>query len=94
MIDKKTVEYVADLARIEITEEEKENLKEQLGKILDYINKLKELDVENIPPTRGVFFKENVFREDIPKRSQFSQDILRNAPELKENQFKTPKVIE
>jgi aspartyl-tRNA(Asn)/glutamyl-tRNA(Gln) amidotransferase subunit C len=94
MIDKSIVEHIANLARIEINEEEKKFLGEQLSKILDYIDKLKELKVEDIEPTRGTFFEENVLREDISCPSENFKEILKNACHLTQNHFKIPKVIE
>ena len=61
MVDKKIVDYVANLARIEISPQEKDELAPQLSKILDYIDKLKELEVSNVEPTRGALTEENIF---------------------------------
>jgi len=94
MITPQTVKYVAELARIKITEEEIEFLKEQLGKILEYINNLKEVDTDKVEPTRGVFFQENRLREDIPCKKDIFKEILKNAPQKEDNYFKVPKVIE
>jgi len=94
MITPQTVKYVAELARIKITEEEIEFLKEQLGKILEYINNLKEVDTDKVEPTRGVFFQENRLREDIPCKKDIFKEILKNAPRKEDNYFKVPKVIE
>ena len=94
MVDKKIVEYVANLARIKISEEEKEFLSTQLSKILEYIDKLKELDVAGVEPTRAGLAEENIFRDDIARQSNLDKDILKNAPSSEENHFKIPKVIE
>ncbi|MCM8756554.1 MAG: Asp-tRNA(Asn)/Glu-tRNA(Gln) amidotransferase subunit GatC [Candidatus Omnitrophica bacterium] len=94
MVDKKTVDYVANLARIEISEEEKEYLLPQLSKILEYIDKLKELDVSKVEPTRGAFSEENILREDRVKSSEVFKDILKNAPSQYNNLFKIPQVLE
>jgi len=94
MITSQTVKYVAELARIKITEEEIEFLKEQLGKILEYINSLKEVNTDKVEPTRGVFFQENRLREDIPCKKDIFKEILKNAPQKEDNYFKVPKVIE
>lgn len=93
MIEKKTVKYIANLARIEINEEEKEFLQSQLSKILDYIDKLKELDVKKVSPTRGAFLQGNILRQDKSKKSEVFEDILKNTPEIFNNHFKIPKVI-
>ena len=64
MVDKKTVEYVAQLARINLSEEEKSSLGKQLSKILDYIDKLKELDTDKVSPLRNLHESIDVLRED------------------------------
>lgn len=94
MITPQVVKYVAELARIKITEEEIEFLKEQLGRILEYINSLKEVNTDEVEPTRGVFFQENRLREDIPCKKDIFKEILKNAPQKEGNYFKIPKVIE
>ena len=94
MISKKEVEYVAKLAKIEISEKEKEFLGEQLSKILDYIDKLKELNVEGIEPMREVGESKDVLREDKARASGAKEDILNNAPLREGDYFKIPKVIE
>jgi len=94
MVDKKEVEYVANLARIDIREEEKSRFANELSRILGYIDKLKELNVESIQPTRGAFTEENVLREDKAEEKDYSADILKNAPDSEDNHFKVPKVIQ
>ncbi|MBP7087827.1 MAG: Asp-tRNA(Asn)/Glu-tRNA(Gln) amidotransferase subunit GatC [Candidatus Omnitrophica bacterium] len=94
MVDKKTVEYVANLARIKITEEEKNYLATQLSKIIEYIDKLKNLKVEGIEPMRGTHIHRNILREDKASPSIFKEDILSNSPQREKNYFKVPKVIE
>jgi len=93
-ITKKDVEYVANLARIEFTEQEKEKFTRQLGKILEYMDKLNKLDTGNVPATSRVLPLKNVFREDESVRSDSFQDIISNAPEKEGNYFKIKKVIE
>ncbi|MCK9613889.1 MAG: Asp-tRNA(Asn)/Glu-tRNA(Gln) amidotransferase subunit GatC [Candidatus Omnitrophica bacterium] len=94
MPDKKQVEYVANLARIAISADEIEYLSSQLSKILDYIDKLKELNVDNIEPMRGLHLENNIFRKDEVVDSAVCEDILKNAPSREGNYFKIPKVIE
>ncbi|UCC95093.1 MAG: Asp-tRNA(Asn)/Glu-tRNA(Gln) amidotransferase subunit GatC [Candidatus Omnitrophota bacterium] len=88
------VAYVANLARIHISREEKEFLEGQLTKILDYIGKLKELDVEGVEPMSGFRLSHNITRDDVTKQSHVREDILRNAPNREGDYFKVPKVIE
>ena len=94
MVDKKIVEYVANLARIKVSEEEKEFLSDQLSKILSYVDKLKELNVEKAEPLRGLHLENNIFRPDEVKASNLTDEILKNAPQKEGNYFKIPKVIE
>lgn len=94
MADKRSVEYVANLARITITEAQNDYLGEQLSKIIDYIDKLKEVDIEKVEPMRGLHTKRNVFREDKALESYSKHDILKNSPLTEGNYFKIPKVME
>lgn len=94
MVDKKIVEHVAHLARIDISEEEKEFLVPQLSKILDYIDKLKECKVEAVEPMRGLHLENNILRSDEVRPSSTHNEILKNAPGREGNYFKIPKVIE
>jgi aspartyl-tRNA(Asn)/glutamyl-tRNA(Gln) amidotransferase subunit C len=94
MENKSIVEYVANLARIEISQEEKETLNKQIADILNYIDKLKELDIEGIEPMRGLHTDRNVFRDDQVEDFPFKGDILNNAPSSEGKYFKIPKVIE
>lgn len=94
MVDKKTVEYVAHLARIAISEEEKQSLAPQLSKILEYIDILKRVDIDSVEPMAGLLTENNVLRPDEAKKKDFWQDILRNAPSCENNHFRIPKVIE
>lgn len=94
MVDKKIVEYVAHLARIKVTEEEKEFLGHQLSKILEHIDTLKEVNVENVMPLRSPHLERNVLRKDEVKPSGAREEILKNAPSREGDYFKIPKVLE
>ncbi len=94
MIGKKEVEYVAKLAKIEISDRQKDFLAGQLSKILDYIDKLKELDVEKVEPMREVNASRDVLRKDEVKPFDGKEDILSNAPLREGDYFKIPRVIE
>jgi aspartyl-tRNA(Asn)/glutamyl-tRNA(Gln) amidotransferase subunit C len=93
MVDKKTVEYVAQLARIDILESQKQYLAEQLSSIIEYIDNLKELDVSGIEPLRELHTTHNIFRNDTSLPSACREKILQNAPVREEDYFKIPKVI-
>jgi len=95
-ITKKEVEHVARLARLALTEDEKERFTAQLGSILEYIEKLNRLDTQDVPPTTHVLPVANVWREDHaePNRLGSTNDLLANAPEREGPFFKVKKVIE
>ncbi len=88
------IEYIALLARLRLTEEEKELFSRQLGSIIDYINKLNRLDTSDVEPTSHVLPIKNVFREDRQGVSSERDEILRNAPSKKGGFYKVPKIIE
>lgn len=93
-ITEKEVEYVAKLARLELTEEEKQKMTRQLDSILAYMEKLNTLDTKDVEPTSHVLPLHNVWREDRTEPSFSQEDILANAPEKAEGFFKVKKVIE
>lgn len=88
------VEHIAQLARLELTEEEKSRYREQLSAILDYAQRLQELDTADIAPTSSVLPARSVLRPDRPHPGLSVKDVLRNAPEAEENQFRVPPVLE
>jgi aspartyl-tRNA(Asn)/glutamyl-tRNA(Gln) amidotransferase subunit C len=88
------VEHVANLARLEFSDEEKKTLMNQLNKILEYMEKLNELDTSNVEPLAQVIPLSNVFREDAVKPSSPVGEVLKNAPAKSDKFFKVPKVIE
>lgn len=87
------IDYVAKLARIELTAAEKKKIAKQLGDILGYIEKLKELNVDNVEPMSHVLPLKNVFRQDKLKASLPVDKVLSNAPVKKGSSFSVPKVI-
>ncbi|TLD40188.1 MAG: Aspartyl-tRNA(Asn) amidotransferase subunit C [Candidatus Jettenia ecosi] len=93
-MDKKEIEYIANLSRIELTEAEKEVFIHQLSNILSYIEKLNTLDTENIKPLAHTMNASNVFREDKPESSISREDVFINATAKIDTFFKVPKVIE
>lgn len=93
-ISKEIVEYVAHLARIELDAKELEKLSQQLKGILDFIDKLKDVDINNISPTSHILPINNVLRQDEIKVSLPAQKVLENAPGKQGNYFTVPKVIE
>lgn len=81
------VEHVAALARLGLSDEEKERMRDQLSSILGHINELSELDTDAIPPTAQVITLSNVLREDEVRPSLSREDVLRNAPRQSEGFF-------
>lgn len=94
MISDETIEYVGILAKLELSGEEKEAAKRDMGRMLDYIDKLNELDTSGVEPMSHVFPVQNVFREDIVTNGDESDRILRNAPDEKDNMFVVPKTFD
>lgn len=93
-ITDETMEYVGILAKLELTKEEKEQAKKDMGKMLDYIDKLNELDTAGAEPMSHVFSMNNVFRQDVVTNGDDREDMLKNAPEQKEGAFKVPRTVE
>ena len=92
-ISDETIEYVGILAKLELSEKEKEEAKADMEKMLDYIDVLNELDTDGIEPMSHVFPVNNVFREDVVTNGDGSSDPLANAPLMKDQSFKVPKTI-
>ena len=88
------VERIAQLARLELTDEQKSVYREQLSKILDYIAKLRELDTTSVQPTAGCGLARMDLREDKVSAGLSTDALLMNAPETEDGQFKIPPVFE
>ncbi len=93
-ISKEEIEHIATLARLSLSGEEKELFGSQLSSVLNYMEKLNELDTKDVEPTSHVLSLSNVMRDDIPKTSIPKEDALRNAPDHTEKFFRVPKIIE
>lgn len=94
MIDDATIDYVGILAKLELSEEEKEQAKKDMGSMLDYIDKLNELDTADVEPMSHVFPVQNVFREDVVVNGDDRENILQNAPGSKDGMFRVPRTVE
>ena len=92
-ISDETIEYVGILAKLELNAEEKEQAKKDIGEMLDYIDKLNELDTTGVEPRSHVFPVHNVFREDVVTNGDGRETALANAPERKEDSFVVPKTV-
>ncbi len=90
----KEVEHIARLARLELDGSEKEQFTMQLNEILDYVEKLNQLDTSAIEPTAHVIPVHNIFRKDELKPSMDPEEVLANAPDRIGNYFKVPKLLE
>ena len=91
IISDETIDYVGILAKLELSDEEKEQAKSDMGRMLDYIDKLGELDTDGIEPMSHVFPVNNVFREDVVTNGDDRDNILANAPEERDGSFVVPK---
>ncbi len=92
-ITKDELVTVARLARLDINEETLEKFTGQVGKILDYMETLNQVDTEGIEPTSHAISLTNAFREDIPAPSISNESALSNAPEEEDGSFVVTKVI-
>ena len=94
IISAETIEYVGILAKLELSEEEKEQAKKDMANMLDYIDTLNELDTSGVEPMSHVFPVNNVFREDVVTNEDDREEILANAPEAKDGAFVVPKTFD
>ena len=92
MITVKDVEHVAKLARLELTEEEKEKFAGQLGDVLKYVEQMNEVDTSNVEPMAHAIDFVNVVREDTVKYEQTKEELMQNAPDEEDGFFKVPKI--
>lgn len=93
-ISDETIEYVGILAKLELSGEEKEAAKKDMASMLDYIDKLNELDTTGVEPMSHVFPVQNVFREDVVTNGDDRENILKNAPGEKDGMFVVPRTVE
>lgn len=94
LISDETIEYVGILAKLDLSPEEKERAKKDMGEMLDYIDKLNELDTAGVEPMSHVFPVNNVFREDVVTNGDDRENMLKNAPEVKNGSYQVPKTVE
>lgn len=94
IISDETIDYVGILAKLELSQEEKEQAKKDMGSMLDYVDKLNELDTTGVEPMSHIFPVNNVFREDVVTNEDDRENILKNAPAQKDGSFKVPKTVE
>lgn len=93
-INKDLVKYIATLARLEFDEKELDDFTEKFKRILDYVEQLKELNVDDVLPTYHININYSAMREDEVKESLQISEVLKNAPDKKESFFRVPRVVE
>jgi aspartyl-tRNA(Asn)/glutamyl-tRNA(Gln) amidotransferase subunit C len=93
-VTKKDVDYVADLARLQLTEEETESLASDMNQILDYMTTLEEVDTSDVEPLKHVIDLEYRLRDDKAQEPISHEDALKNAPDADSDYFRVPRVIE
>jgi aspartyl-tRNA(Asn)/glutamyl-tRNA(Gln) amidotransferase subunit C len=93
-LDRETVEHIALLARLGLTEEEKTRLQEQLSSVLGHISVLEEVDTDAIPPTAQVIELQNILRDDVAGEPLPVEAVLRNAPRSEGNFIKVNAVLD
>ena len=94
MISDETMEYVGILAKLELSQEVREQAKKDMEQMLDYIDMLNTLDTDGVDPMSHVFPIHNVFREDTVENTDEHEKMLANAPSAKDGAFKVPKTVE
>lgn len=93
IITDKTMDEIEILAKLHLTDEEKEKSREEMQRMLDYVDMLNQLDTRDIEPLTHIFPIQNVFREDEVEESTPKEELLKNAPREKDGQFLVPKTI-
>lgn len=93
-ITDETIDYVAALAKLSLSDEQKENAKKDLERILTYMDVMNELDTDGIEPMSHAFPLTNVFREDVVTNTENRDALLANAPSKKDGCFLVPKTVE
>ncbi len=94
VITDETIEYVGILAKLELSDEAREQAKKDMSNMLDYVSKLNELDTDNVPAMSHAFPVKNVFREDAVTNGDDREQLLSNAPEQKDGCYKVPKTFD
>jgi aspartyl-tRNA(Asn)/glutamyl-tRNA(Gln) amidotransferase subunit C len=93
-ITDETIDYVGILAKLELSDEEKEQAKKDMTNMLEYVSKLDELDTDGVEAMSHAFPVSNVFREDVVTNGDDRDNMLKNAPEKKDGCYKVPRTFE
>ncbi|HHV46774.1 MAG TPA: Asp-tRNA(Asn)/Glu-tRNA(Gln) amidotransferase subunit GatC [Tissierellia bacterium] len=94
MVSKEVVKHMAQLCKLEFSDEELDNFTEEFSKIVEYVAQLTEIDTEGVEPTYNISQKIQPLREDVIRESLSREEVLKNAPEEQYGYFKLPSVIE
>ncbi|MFH1011305.1 MAG: Asp-tRNA(Asn)/Glu-tRNA(Gln) amidotransferase subunit GatC [bacterium] len=92
-VTREVVDHIAELAKLALSEDERERMTRELSSILAYIDEVMAVDVEGVEPLHHVLDMTNVFREDVPGSCLAREQALRNAPDRTEEYFRVPRVI-
>lgn len=87
------VDHIANLAKLEFNDSEKEAIRQDMSKIVNFMSKLNEIDTENVEPLMFMSHEINVLREDIPAVTVTKEEALKNAPKKDSDYFRIPKVL-
>lgn len=93
-LDRTAVDHVARLARLDLSEDERERMQKELTGILEHAEKIQTLDLDEVPPTSHALPLRNVFREDVARPSLAPEEVLANAPASEDGRFRVPRIIE
>jgi aspartyl-tRNA(Asn)/glutamyl-tRNA(Gln) amidotransferase subunit C len=93
-IDRKAVDHVARLARLDLSEDERERMRAELSKILDYAEKIQSLDLDGVEPTSHAIPLSNVMRPDEIRSSLTQEQALSQAPDVEDGRFMVPRILE
>ena len=93
-IDRAAVDHVARLARLDLTEDERERMRVELGHILDHAEKIQALDLDKVEPTSHSVSIRNAMRPDVVTPSLPPEEVLANAPEVEDGRIRVPRIIE
>jgi aspartyl-tRNA(Asn)/glutamyl-tRNA(Gln) amidotransferase subunit C len=93
-LSKEDVEHIALLARLHLSEEEKERYRGQLSAILNHVSKMSELDTKDVPAMSSIVVEKSRLREDVPVPAMPRAELLANAPEVEDEQFRVPPVLD
>ncbi|HXF73037.1 MAG TPA: Asp-tRNA(Asn)/Glu-tRNA(Gln) amidotransferase subunit GatC [Actinomycetota bacterium] len=88
------IDHVARLARLALTDEEKERLRAQLGVILEHAARVREVATADVPPTAYAIARANVLRADEPRPTLPQEEALAGAPEVEDGRFRVPRIVE